>query len=49
MHQIGMFGRKRAFTLEGFEGSGADFYQELRPFILDGKPFVSSPHKIYGP
>jgi nicotinamidase-related amidase len=49
MHQIGMFGRKGALTLEGFEGSGADFYAELKPFILDGKTIVASPHKVYGP
>jgi nicotinamidase-related amidase len=49
MHQIGMFGRKGALTLEGFDGSGADFYAELKPLILDGKTVIASPHKVYGP
>lgn len=49
MHQIGMFGRKGSLSLEGFENSGADFYEDLKPFILDGKTIIASPHKIYGP
>jgi nicotinamidase-related amidase len=49
MHSIGMFGRKGPLTLEGFEGSGADFLPELKPFILDGETIIASPHKVYGP
>jgi nicotinamidase-related amidase len=49
MHQIGMFDRKGALSLDGFEGSGADFYEELKPFILDSKTIIASPHKVYGP
>ncbi len=49
MHQIGMFGRTGSLTLEGFEGSGADFYADLKPFILDGKTIIASPHKVFGP
>jgi nicotinamidase-related amidase len=49
MHQIGMFDRKGALTLDGFEDSGADFYKDLKPFILDGKTIIASPHKVYGP
>lgn len=49
MHNIGMFDRKDALSLEGFEGSGADFLEIYKPYIQDGKTVVTSPHKIYGP
>ena len=49
MHKIGMFNRKGTHTLDGFEGSGADFMPEYKEFIFDGKTIVSSPHKVYGP
>jgi nicotinamidase-related amidase len=49
MHQIGMFGRQGSLTLENFEGSGADFLAEYKPYILDGKTIIASPHKVYGP
>ncbi len=49
MHKIGMFDRKDALSLEGFEGSGADFLELYKPYIKDGKTIVSSPHKVYGP
>ncbi|CAB3757041.1 cysteine hydrolase family protein [Paraburkholderia humisilvae] len=49
MHKICMFDRKGPNTLEGFEGSGADFLEEYKPYILDGKTIIASPHKIYGP
>ncbi|TDI95525.1 MAG: cysteine hydrolase [Caldithrix sp.] len=49
MHKIGMFDRKDALSLEGFEGSGADFLELYKPYIQDGKTIVSSPHKVYGP
>lgn len=49
MHAIGMFDRAGPLTLEGFEGSGADFMPEYRDYILDGKTIVASPHKVYGP
>ena len=49
MHNIGMFDRKDALSLEGFEGSGADWLERYKPFIQDGKTVVSSPHKVYGP
>lgn len=34
---------------EGFEGSGADFYEPLKAMILDGETVITSPHKVYGP
>ncbi len=49
MHDIHMFDRKGALNLEGFEGSGADWVEELKPFIKDEKTIVCSTHKVYGP
>jgi nicotinamidase-related amidase len=49
MHKIGMFDRKGALTVDGFEGSGADFMPEYKAVIEDGKTIVASPHKVYGP
>lgn len=49
MHDSGMFARKSAYDLKGFEGSGADFMPEFKPYILDGKTVIASPHKIFGP
>ncbi len=49
MHNIGMFDRPNALTLEGFEGSGADWLDRYKPYINNGKTVVTSPHKVYGP
>jgi nicotinamidase-related amidase len=49
MHKIGMFDRKDALNIEGFEGSGADWLQQYKQYIQDGKTIVTSPHKVYGP
>ncbi len=49
MHNIGMFDRKGALTTEGFEGSGADWLEQYKKYINDGKTVVSNPHKVYGP
>lgn len=49
MHAIGMFDRKGPLTLEGFAGSGADWLDEYKPYIEDGKTVIVSPHKVYGP
>ncbi len=49
MHDIGMFGRRGPLTMEGFAGSGADFLERYKPYILDGKTIIASPHKVYGP
>ncbi len=49
MHHVGMFDRKDPLSVEGFEGSGADWLERYKPYIEDGKTVVSSPHKIYGP
>ena len=49
MHDIHMFDRKGALNLDGFEGSGADWVEEFKPFINDEKTIICSPHKVYGP
>jgi nicotinamidase-related amidase len=49
MHNLGMFDRKDALSLEDFEGSGADWLDELKPYIQDSQTVVVSPHKVYGP
>jgi len=49
MHQIGMFDRPHALTLDGFEGSGADWLSQYKRYINNGRTVVTSPHKVYGP
>ncbi len=49
MHHIGMFDRKDPLSVEGFEGSGADWLEQYKPYIQEGKTVVASPHKVYGP
>lgn len=49
MHTIGMFDRKDALSVDGFEDSGADWLAQYKPYIEDGKTIVTSPHKVYGP
>jgi nicotinamidase-related amidase len=49
MHKIGMFDRKDALSVEGFEGSGADWLEQYKKYIQDGNTVVTSPHKVYGP
>ncbi len=49
MHKIGMFNRVSPYSMEGFEGSGADFMPQYKPSILDNKTIIASPHKVYGP
>lgn len=49
MHDIKMFERSGALSLEGFSGSGADWLERYKPYIEDGKTIVCSPHKVYGP
>jgi nicotinamidase-related amidase len=49
MHAIHMFSRTGALTVEGFEGSGADWLKPYKKYIEDGRTIVASPHKVYGP
>ncbi len=43
------FARTGPLTLEGFAGSGADWLDELKPYIEDGTTIVASPHKVWSP
>ncbi|MEX6634526.1 isochorismatase family protein [Hyphococcus lacteus] len=49
MHKLGMFDRKNALKVDGFEGSGADWLAPYKAYINNGKTVVTSPHKVYGP
>ncbi len=49
MHTIGMFDRKDPLSLTDFAGSGADWLEQYKKYIADGKTIVTSPHKVYGP
>jgi nicotinamidase-related amidase len=49
MHNIGMFDRASPLSLDGFEGSGADWLARYKTYIEDGRTIVASPHKVYGP
>jgi len=49
MHKIGMFNRTGAYSLKGFDKSGADFMPQYKKYIHDGKTIITSPHKVYGP
>lgn len=49
MHEIGMFDREDALSLEGFEGSGADWLAQYKKYIDAENVIVTSPHKVYGP
>ena len=49
MHEIKMFDRNGALSLDGFSKSGADWLERYKSLIEDGKTIVASPHKVYGP
>jgi nicotinamidase-related amidase len=49
MHGVNMFGRQGALTLTGFSGSGADWLEQYKPLIEDGKTIISSPPPVYRP
>lgn len=49
MHHIKMFDRTDPLSLEGFEGSGADWLDQYKKYINDGETVVTSPHKVFGP
>ncbi|MEN8237845.1 MAG: cysteine hydrolase [Actinomycetota bacterium] len=49
MHDINMFDRTDALSLDGFAGSGADWLDVYKKYIDDGETVVVSPHKVYGP
>ncbi len=49
MHGMNMFDRKGPLNVDDFEGSGADWLEQYKPYIEDGATVVTSPHKVYGP
>ena len=49
MHGMNMFDRKGPLNVDDFEGSGADWLEQYKPYIEDGATIVTSPHKVYGP
>ncbi len=44
-----MFDRSSPLSVDGFEGSGADFMPQYKQYIEDGSTIIASPHKVYGP
>lgn len=44
-----VFARNGALNLDGFTGSGADWLDQLKPYIQDPATIVASPHKVWGP
>jgi nicotinamidase-related amidase len=49
MHGIHMFERAGSLDLTNFDKSGADWLEQYKPYINNGKTVVTSPHKVYGP
>ena len=49
MHNISMFDRGDQLSVDGFEGSGADFLERYKKYIEKDFVTVVGPHKIYGP
>jgi nicotinamidase-related amidase len=49
MHNINMFDRGNQLSLDGFEGSGADFLERYKKYIELDYVTVVGPHKVYGP
>jgi len=49
MHEIDMFARGGPLDLSGFEGSGADWLERLKPLLNGSNTIVVGPHKVYGP
>ncbi len=49
MHTIGMFDREGPLNTHSFEGSGADWLEQYKPYINDGATVVTNPHKVFGP
>ena len=48
MERLPVFQRRGPLTLQGFAGSGADFPEQFKPYVCDGRTVLLSPHKVYG-
>ncbi len=49
MHKINMFDRKGSLSVDGFEGSGADWLDRYKKYLKGDNIVITSPHKVYGP
>ena len=49
MHGIHMFERNGTLDVTGFEGSGADWLEQYKPYINGDNVIVVAQHKIFGP
>jgi nicotinamidase-related amidase len=49
MHSINMFDREDPLSVEGLDGSGADWLEQYVPYIRADNVVVAGPHKVYGP
>jgi nicotinamidase-related amidase len=47
-HRVGLLDRASALSGDGLAGSGADFPDRYKPYLLDKNTIVTSPHKVYG-
>src|SRR5262249_10320882 len=48
MGQLGVVARQGPLTLDGLEGSGADWPERFKPYLQARDTVVASPHKVYG-
>jgi nicotinamidase-related amidase len=46
---FGMFARQGILTLEGLDGSGADWLARFKPYIQNGNTIIVAPHRVFGP
>ena len=46
MHDLHMFDRTGTVSTQGFEGSGADWMEEYKPFIKGDNVVVCHAHKV---
>jgi len=49
MHGMGMFDRGDQLSVDGFDGSGADFLERYKKYIEKDFVTVVGPHKVFGP
>ena len=49
MERVGTLDRPSRVALASVERSGADLMPQYRPYLLQGKTIIASPHKAYGP
>jgi len=49
MHAMDMFDRNGVLSVDGFEGSGADWLEIYKQYINSPNVTVCSPHKVFGP